>query len=159
VVYYYQLSGRKIANLVYIPQQAPVEEGKTTPIIGTFDIIHKSGETLSVNSVAYDAGGREVFSGSMPLSDTELKMSDTLGFGFDMSTAKEGDFTFQVSLTDSKGRQSSKLEGAFKVTDSTNHGRRVQSDVLTGVPRAVLYRSMTASLTTPFFRISRYITV
>lgn len=106
-----------IANLVYIPQQAPVEEGNTTSIIGTLDIIEKSGETVSVNFVAYDAGGKEVSSGSIPLSDNELKTSDTLGFGFDMSTAKKGDYTFQVSVTDSKGRQSNKLEGTFKVTD------------------------------------------
>ncbi len=106
-----------IANLVYIPQQAPVEEGKTTPIIGTLDIIEKSAETVSVNFVAYDAGGKEISSGSIPLSETELKKSDTLGFGFDMSTAKKGDYTFQVSVTDSKGRQSNRLEGTFKVTD------------------------------------------
>ncbi len=107
----------KIANLVYIPQKAPIEEGKTTSIIGTFDIIHKNGETVSVNFVTYDAGGMEVSSGSIPLSASELKTSDTLGFGFDMSTAKKGDYIFKVSITNSKGRQSNKLQGTFEVTD------------------------------------------
>lgn len=107
----------KIANLVYIPQKAPVEEGKTASLIGTFDIIDKSGEIVMVNYVTYDADGREVSSGSIPLSDSELKTSDTLGFGFDMRTAKKGDYTFKVSISNSKGRQSNKLQGTFKVTD------------------------------------------
>ena len=106
----------KIANLNYIPLIAPAEEGKTTPMIGTFDIIHKSGETASVNVAAYDAGGKELSSGSIPLNEASLKASDTLGFGFDMSTAKNGDYTFQVSITDAQGRQSNKLEGTFRVT-------------------------------------------
>jgi hypothetical protein len=107
----------KIANLVYIPQKAPVEEGKTTSIIGSFDIIHKNGENVSVNYVAYGAGGTKVTSGSIPLTDKELKTSDTLGFGFDMSTAKKGDYTFEVSITDSKGKTSNQLDGIFSVTD------------------------------------------
>jgi len=106
----------KIANLDYIPLLAPAEEGKTTPIIGSFDITHKSGETVSVKSVAYDAEGKEVSSGSIALSEDALKASDTLGFGFDMSTAKKGNYTFQVSITDAKGRQSNKLDGTFRVT-------------------------------------------
>ncbi len=70
-----------------------------------------------VNYVTYDADGKEVSKGSIPLSDSELKTSDTLGFGFDVSIAKKGDYTFMVSITNSKGRQSNKLQGTFKVTD------------------------------------------
>jgi hypothetical protein len=106
----------KIANLVYIPQQAPMEEGKTTSIIGTFNILRGSGETVSINTVVLDAQGKEVSSGSIPLSEEALRTSNTLGFGFDMSTSKKGEYTFYVYITDGKGRQSNKLEGTFTVT-------------------------------------------
>lgn len=106
----------KIANLVYIPQQAPVEEGKTTSIIGTFNITHKSGETASINSVAYDAHGKEVSSVSLPVDDAAQRTADTLGFGLDMSTVTKGEYTFQVYIKDDKGRQSNKLDGTFEVT-------------------------------------------
>lgn len=106
----------KIANLVYIPQQAPVEEGKTTSIIGTFNILHESGETATINNVVLDAQGREVSSGSVPVSEAALRTSTTLGFGFDMSTAKKGDYTFRVYITDDKGRKSNTLDGTVAVT-------------------------------------------
>jgi len=112
----------KIANLVYIPLMAPAEEGKRTNIIGSFDITYidityKSGETVSVNSVAYDGGGKEVSSSSIRVDEDALKTSSTLGFGFDMNIAKKGDYTFRVSITDSKGRQSNQLDGTFRVTE------------------------------------------
>jgi hypothetical protein len=107
----------EIENLVYIPQRAPVEEGKTTAIIGSFNITHKSGETASVNAVAYDSHGKEVASVSLPLDDAEQRTANTLAFGFDMSTATKGKYTFQVSIKDDKGRQSNALDGTFEVTD------------------------------------------
>lgn len=106
----------EIANLVYIPSQAPVDEGKTTPIIGSFNILNEGGETASIKTAAYDARGKQVASETMPLSDATLRTAKTLGFGFDMSTAQKGNYTFQVSIMDEKGRQSNKLDGTFSVT-------------------------------------------
>ncbi len=107
----------RIEKLVYIPLLAPAEEGKTTSIIGSFDITHKDGVTVSVNTVVYDATGKEVSSGSIPLSEEALEISGTLGFGFEMNVAKKGNYTFRVSITDSKGRQSNQLDGTLRVTD------------------------------------------
>ena len=106
----------KIADLVYIPQQAPEDAGKTVAIIGSFDIIRESGETVSINTEVFDAQGNKVASDSSPLSDAALKMSNTLGFGFDMSTSKKGDYAFQLYIIDGKGRQSNRLDGNFAVT-------------------------------------------
>ncbi len=110
--------GPEIANLVYIPQQAPVDdEGKTTALNGTFDIVRKNAETASVRTIVYDAQGKEVSSETIPLSDAALRTADTLAFGVDVSTSKKGDYTFQVAVTDSTGRESNKLDGTFAVTD------------------------------------------
>ncbi|HYA86086.1 MAG TPA: hypothetical protein VEI57_03335 [Nitrospirota bacterium] len=106
----------KIADLVYIPQQAPVDTGKTVAIIGTFDIIRESGETASIDTAVFDAQGNKVSSESFPLSDAALKTQSTLAFGFDMSTAKTGEYAFQLYIIDSKGKQSNKLDGTFAVT-------------------------------------------
>lgn len=109
--------GPEIANLVYIPLQAPVEEGKTTSINGMFNVLREKGEIASVHTIVYDALGREVASATIPLSDTALRTSDTLAFGVDVSTSQKGDYTFQVAVTDGKGRLSNKLDGVFAVTD------------------------------------------
>jgi hypothetical protein len=106
----------EIANLNYIPQRAPMEEGKTTAIIGSFNIIHKSSETASVNVDAYDANGKKVASVSLPLDDATQRAADTLAFGIDMSTATKGKYTFHVFIKDDKGRQSNSLDGTFEVT-------------------------------------------
>jgi hypothetical protein len=106
----------KIANLVYIPQQAPVDEGKSTAIIGTFDITREMGEIVSINTEAFDAQGKKISSGSFPMSDAALKTSDTLGFGFDMSTSVKGEYTFQIYIIDSRGQQSNRLVGTYAVT-------------------------------------------
>ena len=106
----------KIADLVYIPQRAPVDEGKSTAIIGTFDITYENGETAYINTEAFDAQGNKVASGSFPLNDAALKTSGTLGFGIDMNTSRKGDYTFEVYIIDSKGRPSNRLDGTFKVT-------------------------------------------
>jgi len=107
----------KIANLVYIPQQAPVDEGKSTAIIGTFDITREMGEIVSINTEAFDAQGKKVASESIPVSDATLKTSSTLGFGFDMSTSFKGVYAFQIYIIDSKGQQSNRVDGTFAVTD------------------------------------------
>ena len=105
----------EIADLVYIPQQAPEDAGKTAAIIGTFDITRKSGETASINGVVFDAQGNKIAAESIPLNDASLKTSDTLGFGFDMSTSRRGEYTFQLYIIDSKGKQSNRLDGTFAV--------------------------------------------
>lgn len=112
-----KVKGPEITNLVYIPLQAPVEEGKTVSLNGMFNIIRKNGETASVQATVYDAQGKEVASTTIPLSDAALRTTDTLAFGVDVSTSKKGDYTFQVAVTDSTGRLSNKLEGTFAVTD------------------------------------------
>ncbi len=109
--------GPEIANPVYIPLQAPVDEGKTIALNGTFDIVRKNAETASVRTIVYDAQGKEVSSETIPLSDAALRTADTLAFGVDVSTSKKGDYTFQVAVTDSTGRESNKLDGTFAVTD------------------------------------------
>lgn len=106
----------RIADLVYIPQQVPEDAGKTTAVIGTFDITQESGEIMSINTEAFDAQGKKVSSESFPLSDATLKTSSTLGFGLDMSASKKGEYAFQIYIIDSKGRQSNKLDGTFAVT-------------------------------------------
>jgi hypothetical protein len=107
----------EIENLNYIPQRAPVDEGKTTAIIGSFNITHKNGETASVNVEAFDAHGKKVASVTLPLDDAEQRTANTLAFGLDMSTAKKGKYTFNVFIKDDKGRQSNALDGTFEVTD------------------------------------------
>lgn len=107
----------KIANLVYIPQQEPVDAGKKTAVIGTFDIIRESGDTMSINSETFDAQGKKVASESFPLSDATLKTSSTLGFGFDINTSLKGVYAFQIYIIDSKGKQSNRVDGTFAVTD------------------------------------------
>lgn len=109
--------GPEIANLVYIPLQAPVDEGKTIALNGTFNIVRKNAETASVRAIVYDAQGKEVSSATIPLSDTVLRTTDTLAFGVDVSTSKKEDYTFQVAVTDSTGRESNRLDGTFAVTD------------------------------------------
>jgi len=109
--------GPEIANLVYIPMQAPAEEGKTVALNGTFNVEQRTGEIVSVRTVVYDAQGKEVASATIPLDDPGLRTADTLGFGVEVSTAKKGDYTFQVAVTDGKGKLSNKLEGTFAVTD------------------------------------------
>jgi hypothetical protein len=107
----------EIKNLVYIPLAAPVEEGKATPIIGTFNILRERGESASITAAAFDPSGRQVATETLPLGDQSLKVATTLGFGFDMPVSKKGDYLFQVFLTDSSGRQSNRLNGTFAVSD------------------------------------------
>lgn len=106
----------KIANLVYIPQQTPVDVGKKTAVIGSFDITRESDETMSITTEAFDAQGKKVSSESIPLSDAALKTSSTLGFGFDMNTSMQGAYAFQIYITNGKGQQSNRLDGTFVVT-------------------------------------------
>ena len=70
----------RIPDLVYIPRQVPEDAGKTTAVIGTFDIIQESGEIMSINTEAFDAQGKKVSIGVCPLSDATLKTSAPLGF-------------------------------------------------------------------------------
>ncbi len=65
----------------------------------------------------YGAQGNQAAVGTIPLSDSSLRTSDTLAFGVDTSIAKKGLYTFQVYVTDSKGGQSNRLAGTFAVTD------------------------------------------
>ncbi len=107
----------QIANLVYGLLRVPVQEGRSTTLTGTFNIIHKTAETDSVSTVVYDAQGKQVAVETIPLGDSSLRTSDTLAFGVDTSIAKKGLYTFQVYVTDSKGGQSNRLAGTFAVTD------------------------------------------
>ncbi len=107
----------KIANLVYSMLQTPVAEGGIATVTGTFNIIHENGETESVTTVVHDAQGNEVAKGTIPLSEAALRTSETLAFGVDTSTSKKGMYTFQVYVTDDKGRLSNRLTGTIEVTD------------------------------------------
>jgi hypothetical protein len=109
--------GPKIANLTYATLRAPLEEKGVFTITGTFDLIRAQGETASVNTIVYDAQGKQVAEESIPLTDTALQTSDTLAFGIDCSSAKKGVYTFLTSVKDNKGRQSNGLTGTFTITD------------------------------------------
>ncbi len=55
-----KVKGPEIANLVYIPQQAPVDdEGKTISLNGTFDIVRKNAETASVQRLSMTRRGKK----------------------------------------------------------------------------------------------------
>ncbi len=107
----------EIANLVYIPQKAPVEEGKTANIIGTINVLRESGETASVNTVVLDETGKQLAAGSLPVSGGTGGATNALGFGLSIDISRKGDYLFQVYVVDSKGRQSNRLDGTFRVTD------------------------------------------
>ncbi|HUI46615.1 MAG TPA: hypothetical protein VL122_11620 [Nitrospirota bacterium] len=109
--------GPKIANLIYATLRAPLEEKGVFTVTGAFNIIHAQGETASVNTIVYDAQGKQVAQESIPLTDTALRTSNTVAFGIDCSTAKKGVYTFLTSVKDDKGRQSNGLMGAFAITD------------------------------------------
>jgi hypothetical protein len=109
--------GQEIANLVYIPSDAPVEQGRTETVIGTFNIIELHPETASVNTVVFDAQGKKISETPIILNDASLQTSDTLAFGIGISASTKGRYTFQVYTVDRKGRQSNRLTGTFTVTD------------------------------------------
>jgi|GEM_PF-6383537 len=109
--------GPKIANLTYATSRAPLEEKGVFTVTGTFNITRAQGETASVNTIVYDAQGKQVAEESIPLTETALRTSDTLAFGIDCSAAKKGVYTFLTSVKDNKGRQSNGLTGTFTITD------------------------------------------
>jgi hypothetical protein len=109
--------GPKIANLNYATLRAPADEKGIFTVTGIFNIVRARGETVSVNTVVYDAQGKQVAKESIPLTDTALRTSDTLAFGIDCSAAKKGAYTFLTSVQDSNGKQSNGLMGTFTITD------------------------------------------
>ncbi len=109
--------GAKIANLTYATLQAPLDDKGVFTVTGSFNIIRTQGETASVHTVVYDAQGKQVAEASIPLTDTDLRTSNTLAFAIDCSTAKKGVYTFITSVKDNNGRQSNGLMGTFAITD------------------------------------------
>ncbi len=109
--------GAKIANMTYATLRAPMDEKGVFTVTGSFNIIRTQGETVSVNTVVYDAQGKQIAEASIPLTDTELRTSNTLAFAIDCSAAKKGVYTFITSVKDSNGRQSNGLMGTFAITD------------------------------------------
>lgn len=107
----------KIENLTYATLQAPVDDKGVFTVTGSFNIIQRSGETVSVNTVVYDPQGKQIAEESIPLTDAALRTSNTLAFGIDCSTKKKGVYTFITSVKDNTGRPSNGLMGTFEITD------------------------------------------
>jgi hypothetical protein len=108
----------EIDNLTYFMDRAPVaKKGGTESVTGTIEVMNKNREVVSVTTVAYDSGGRQVAEATIPVSTDSVRATGSLAFWVEISTSKKEDYTFQIYVTDAKGRQSNRVTGAFAVTD------------------------------------------
>jgi hypothetical protein len=108
----------EIDNLVYSTGQAPVEKaGGMESVTGTISIMNENREVATVTTIAYDTGDRQVAEATLPVSADAVRATGSLAFWVEISTSKKENYTFQIYVTDVKGRRSNRIAGTFAVTD------------------------------------------